>query len=232
MDDFSKLTGESQDPLAQISTEKKKSIELLESIEAIGQKYAEKPLSYMLFNAPQVDIIYQVSIHRSQETGFFIFYKTCSNRNGKSVGVMSILAALCTDNRDSVFSLLPRVWPYSKKVWIVASADNVKENLIDVFIEKLGKVKYKSYKHNRPYKSEFLFENGWQVYIKTTDQEDEKFESTTLGLVIMDEPPPAEIFKACRARLLQGGIMLITATPLQNSAFINDTLLSDDASGV
>lgn len=64
----------------------------------------------------------------------------------------------------------------------------------------------------------------------TYEQDLEEFESKTLGLVWADEPIPEAIYNACVFRLRMGGKVLLTATPLEGSAWLYDKFLtSSDA---
>jgi hypothetical protein len=151
--------------------------------------------------------------------------QTSSNRNGKSTGVMALLAAIVTNNRFGVWSLLPE-WTYSRKVWIVANRDNVKENLLDIFDYYIKGTAYDANKDGRHYNAHYHFPaTGFDLYVKTYGQADDSFEFTTVGVVVYDEPPKASIWEAVKSRLIQGGLLLMGATPLFGAGYLYDDVL-------
>ena len=60
----------------------------------------------------------------------------------------------------------------------------------------------------------------------TYDQDPKEFESISVGLAWLDEPPPYKIYTACVSRLRLGrGIMIMTLTPLMNAGWIYDKVI-------
>lgn len=86
---------------------------------------------------------------------------------------------------------------------------------------------YTSRRMGKQYDSQYEM-NTWVFDIMTYDQNEEQFESATLGVMIFDEPPPLDILYACIARMRKGGIILIFMTPLDDGGQILEDLTSKE----
>jgi len=182
------------------------------------------PLLYFVPTNPQMDMFRAIASRGKTTKRRLVL--TCSNRNGKSTGIMASLAAIVTDSREGAFSIFPP-WEYEKKVWIVANKDNVKENLLDIFEKYIAGQIYTATKDGKNYNSHYYFpKTGFNVYVKTYGQTDDNFEATTVGLLVFDEPPKQSIWDVCKSRLMQGGMLLMGATPLFGAGYLyNDAVL-------
>ncbi len=187
------------------------------------------PLKYFVPNQPQMDLYEQISISKKTECDTFLL--TCANRVGKSTGTFALIAAICTDNRSGVFELIPD-WDefgYPKNIWLIAKAQNLKENALEIF-ESYLPPKHIHYwfsrKDNQKFVSYYEFpETGFKIFVKTYDQDIDTFESSAVGLIIYDEPPPFAIWNACKGRLMQGGLRIIAATPLFGAGYLVDEVV-------
>jgi phage terminase large subunit-like protein len=168
----------------------------------------------------------------------FVIILSAGNGVGKTADAVNLLANIIFEPKTAHFRDLPLVkeWPYPKRARIVTESKNVEEiGAIDQEIKTWWPVgKYKGSKVGKQYIS--LYEAGeWIIDKMSYEQDVKEFESSTLGLVWFDEPPPKPIFDACKWRMRKGGIIIITMTPLEGAAWIFEEgglLDSDDCAVV
>lgn len=182
-----------------------------------------RPLRYFVPNEPQLNMNLQFC--NMFDTGCRFFFQPCGNRTGKTTNIIALVAALVTGSKDGFFELMPD-WPYAKKIWIVAEAKNVDENLEDILLKYIKGSNYTPLRKNKSYYSEYVFhDTGWEINIRTFDMDLKSFESSTVGLVVCDEPPTYEIYTRLIGRIIQGGAILMGATPLYGAGWMADELV-------
>jgi phage terminase large subunit-like protein len=118
-------------------------------------------------------------------------------------------------------------WPYPKRARIITDPTTVTSAIIPELKMWFPLGRYKIDKKGKNYEYYWTTDTGWEFEIMTYDQDPKEFESATLGLVWLDEPPPESIYKGTVARLRRGGLIYITATPLTGSAWIYDQVISN-----
>lgn len=159
---------------------------------------------------------------------YFVSLYSAANGVGKTCLGANILANLIWPENNPFFQQKLAVnWPYLKKIRIVSDPTSITEAIIPELKNWFPAGRYKTDKAGKHYESKWKTDNGWEIDIMSYDQALKEFESTNLGLIWLDEPPPESIYKACVSRLRRGGIMFITATPLTGSAWIYDQIISN-----
>jgi hypothetical protein len=114
---------------------------------------------------------------------------------------------------DSVF----KKWPYqAKRFRITGTPTNVAEaGPIWQEIEAVWpKGRYDADKSGKHYYSQIKTDTGWSGDVMTYEQAPSEFEGPMLSLVLSDEPPKARLVGSIMSRFAEGGIWLITATPI------------------
>lgn len=160
----------------------------------------------------------------------FVVLFSAANGVGKTCVAVNILANIFfgNDNLENDWFNYPlyRDWPYPKSGRIVSQPANIKKNLIPSLKEWLPLGRYETKKGGQNFDSLWTTDNGWEFDVMSNEQDVKEFEGPTLGWVWFDEPPPEKIYKACVSRLRKGGVIFITATPLNGSAWMYDELVS------
>lgn len=177
-----------------------------------------------------------------------VFLATSANGIGKTTIVINILLNIIypgyniyTYARDCqtgetfpgffnypLYKEWPKSWP--KKVWFISNADSLR------FIHEELKIwapphsyherEWVEGKDGKTYVSRVDFpEKGWVIYYKTVDQEPGTFETANISVIIFDEPPPRNLYKAAVYRIRSGGFILIPATPLFSAGWFVDDIL-------
>lgn len=186
--------------------------------------YENRPLAYFVPNEPQLNM--NLAFSHMFDTGKRFFFQPCGNRTGKTTNIIALVAAMVTDSREGFFELLPKEWPYAKKVWIVAEAKNVDENLEAILLKYIQGSNYTALKKNKPYNAEYIFhDTGWEINVRTFDMDLKSYESSTVGLVVCDEPPSYDIYTRLIGRIIQGGAILMGATPLYGAGWLADEMV-------
>lgn len=166
---------------------------------------------------------------------FFIVFFSAANGVGKTCVASNVVAHLIWgDESDNPWFDHPlfKNYPFPKKGRIVSAPTNIEKNVIPSLKEWLPEGRYRARKGNKKFESIWETDKGHSFEIMTYEQSPKEFEGPTLGWVWFDEPPSEEIFKACISRLRKGGIMFITATPLNGSAWMYDILVArNDVAG-
>lgn len=122
-----------------------------------------------------------------------------------------------------IYQQWPMKWP--KKIWIVGNSDGI-ENYAEEFQKWMKPDMYKiTYKADHKPSKIYFYGTDFVGYFKTHDQDVKTFESHNIGIIVLDEPAPQQIFRACVSRLRAGGFMLMPATPLTGSAYMLDEIV-------
>lgn len=163
-------------------------------------------------------------------------FMSSANGTGKTTTIVGLIANLCFPN-DNPFFQQPVIqdWKWLKRGRIVSDTTTIKETIIPMIEEMIPKKHYTRSKAGKEFWSKWKMrdDKGNVVFewdLMTYEQDPKQFESANLGIVIFDEPPPFSIYTASIARLKQGGICLIFATPLGSnigSAWLYQNIVSD-----
>jgi phage terminase large subunit-like protein len=189
----------------------------------------------VVLNRAQFDLAQEIG--RCQETGKYIFYDSSANAQGKTANLMNILANIIfgrlniyrniTDIQTgekfdsfyngALYEQWPKGWP--KRIWYTSHIKNLDE-AFEEFRKWMPVGSYKEEKKSTSYVAQMTFTNGWVWEFKTRDQDPEAFESGNVGIWIADEPPKEWQYNGAHFRVRMGGIIIITATPVLESAFL------------
>ena len=117
-------------------------------------------------------------------------------------------------------------WPFPKVCWIASWESALKEAVIPEMLKWFPKDRYSHGKEGKHFLYHWTTDTGWEIFVKSYDQGVTAFESSLIGLAILSEPPPEEIYDALPARLTRGGMILIEQTPVprMNPAWLYDVL--------
>lgn len=168
------------------------------------------------------------------DTGKRIFSFLAANGVGKTTWLIVLLANLVfEDNEEKWFGgkLFKQRWQWPKKVWVITEDSTLNEVWDSIeggipFWWPAGR--YSTAKGDKGRLSYIKTDTGWEIYFKTVDQDPRKFESTTLGLVIYDEPVSYKIHKGVTARLRRGGLIVAGATPLEHGEWMVDVWIENE----
>ncbi|MBC8484974.1 MAG: hypothetical protein H8D45_02925 [Bacteroidetes bacterium] len=108
-------------------------------------------------------------------------------------------------------------WPHLKRFWIVSEPSSLRETVIPELKKWFPQDRYQTFKDGFNYEYRWEIDTGFTFYLRTYEQDPDKFESANLGGVVFDEPPPKGIFDPCVARLMSGGIVILAMTPVPKS---------------
>ena len=186
-----------------------------------------EPLRFFKPNGAQSKFI---EIIKKEDSEICVF--PAGNWTGKTAAAIVALGAAIWPEQaeDSIFNCpLFKKWPFPKTARILTTP---KEMSLTGSIQKEIKRwfpigKYKSEKMGKMYPSIFTA-GDWIIDTMTYDQALTEFEGGTIGLFILNEPPPEDIFDTCSRRMKFGGKILLPATPLTNAAWIWDRLVAQD----
>ena len=150
-----------------------------------------------------------------------------ANGIGKTTAMVNFLAHLIWPCGNKYFQQpLLKDWPYPKTIRIASDPETLKSTIIPMIHEWFPNGRYTETKAGKTYMSRFTTDNGWSITCMSYEQDSKEFESSTLGLILCDEPPPEPIHKANVARLRKGGVIGIFATPLIGSAWLYDEIVA------
>ncbi len=190
------------------------------------------PVSLFVPNGAQAEWIRLVGNHQD---GLHPRTKVLSaaNKIGKSASTVAILANIIWSPQSKAFDYpIYREWPYPKIAWICSTESALKEIIIPEMKKWFPVGKYEINKEGKTFDYHWVTDNGWQLFLKTYEQDQEKFESALLGLCIFSEPPPEYIYNAIPARMSMGGLRILEMTPLTRAAWVFDRLIEEDKAQV
>ena len=189
--------------------------------ELVKRKETER-IAFFEPNGPQEKVINLVGDGRNM-----VGILSAANGIGKTTLVVNIIGNLLFGSQSVYFDKpLFLNWPYPKRIRYITNPKMVEE--IGPFHSEVEKWwprgKYEVLKAGKSHYSQYKA-NGWVVDVMTYEQETKEFEGGTLGAIIMDEPPPRNIWNACAARLRLGGLLLVFMTPLTEAAWFFDEVV-------
>lgn len=187
------------------------------------RRYSQTPHKYYIPTG-----VGETFINAVFSDNYFISLYSAANGVGKTCLGANMLANLIWPDNNAFFQQdLMRNWKYPKKIRIVTEPTTVSSTIIPELYAWFPKGRYVAEKKGKTYECHWTTDTGWTIDIMTYDQAPKEFESATLGLIWLDEPPPESIYKACVSRLRRGGLLFITATPLTGSAWMYDQIIGN-----
>jgi len=187
------------------------------------------PLKFFCPNGAQERYINTVA-ECTEDTKIPVILCTFANGVGKTTSSLHILFNFIFGPQSGWFDYpVFHNFKFPKTVWYISTASALIET-VQPMIEKLVCPEfckdraYQVNKDGRTIISRMRFKNGWQIFFKTFDQAQQKFESANVGLVVIDEPAPEEIWKAVKSRRRKGCITLLPMTPLDCPPYILDEI--------
>ena len=151
------------------------------------------------------------------------------NGSGKTYGLIAILGAFIWPALAPVCFAAPifQKFPHPKKIWIVSNPGELgATGAIQSSIDELWpKNKYTTVKNGRQYNSIFRSDTGWEIELKSTEQNITEFRGANVGVIAINEPLPEEIYRECLARTRKGGILPGALTSLDDEPWLVDGIL-------
>lgn len=161
--------------------------------------------------------------------GAFIVINAGGNGSGKTYGLIAILGAFMWPSlaADCFSAEIFKKFPHPKKIWLVSNPSELgMTGAIQSSISELWpKGRYNPSKDGRQYNSIFRSDTGWEVELKSVEQNVTEFRGANVGIIALNEPIPEDIYRECLARLRRGGIMPGAMTSLDDEPWIVDGIL-------
>lgn len=166
---------------------------------------------------------------------YFTTLYSAANGVGKTTVLANVVRAIVLPTDNEYFQQkLFQDFPYPvKNLRVISNHNTLKETLIPTLKQWLPQGRYETFKDSKEYEYRWEFDSGWSMHILTYDQPINTHESANLSIVLFDEPPPEDVYKANVARLRRGGQIGILATMLDGSEWMYDAIIvSDDKNTV
>lgn len=149
------------------------------------------------------------------------------NRVGGSFGLIELWSALMFGTRNPLLSQPPfgGSWPFLKTARLVSTSENLADvGALQTAIRNIfprGR-----YSQNRGvgkgYNSAGKTDTGWTWDAYSYGQDALSAAGSTLGLVLMSEPPPKDLYNECLTRLSGNGLMIVECVQLDLAPWLND----------
>jgi hypothetical protein len=137
------------------------------------------------------------------------------------------------ERKNRFFANLPlfQEWPFPKHIRLLCNAKQLKEGsgeLWKTINRWWPKDLYKAHKDGYDYYSRYeVPSTGFIMDVMTFDQPPPLHESSTLGAVFSDEPPPYSVYMSYPRAFRHGGFFLIAATLVTESFWIEQQFIED-----
>lgn len=156
----------------------------------------------------------------TKKIGAFI----AGNGTGKSAMLANICVNICFPEQNKRWFDYPlyQNFTYNKYIRIVSDPTTIKSMTIPELKKWMPAGRYKTEKQGKAFESLFITDTGFRIELMTYEQDLKEFESVSVGVILMDEPPPYAIYLACISRLRMGGVMGLFFTPLTGAAWAID----------
>ena len=199
------------------------------------QAVETSPLRYWCPNGAQEEYIKAVA--RSYEGHPIpVTLVTFGNGCGKTTASVHILLNIILGAQNEWFDypLFTEPFKHPKLAWVMSTAEAIDATIVPL-IESLLPKQYRHYKFTKNKKgksivTEILLED-WEIRFKTFDQDPKTYESANVGLGIIDEPQPEELWKAYKSRRRMGNVTMMPMTPLDCPPYIIDEVKDSADSG-
>ena len=218
----------------------KKMFKMPDQLEVVIKNLPEEQAIHVVTEAKQSPLIYYCPTGANElyiktvgeilkESKAPVLLNTSANRIGKDYTTIQILLNIIYKAQNGWFDIpeydIART-QFPKKIWYCSEPDAIKLEIEPLF-EKMLIDRTRTYvqmKHQKDYNSEYRFKNGWQLLFKTYEQSAKAFESETVGIIVLSEPPSEEIWKAIKSRRALGCLVLLVMTPLYTPPFVIDEI--------
>lgn len=212
------------------------------------------PLKYYCPNKPCQEVI-EVFGHCLEDSKVPLILVSTGNGVGKSEVSLQIISNLILGPKNGWFNYnIFKHFPFNKNIWYVSTPNVIQNRAMDEFFtplfrrgqykntageiaypEKVNMIAQKKGKNHTAvadFYNEVKQKVEWKIEFKTFDQPLKEFESSQPGIIIIDEPPPEGVFRACLARTRMGCIILMPMTPLDIEPFIWEMVIDNIEDGV
>ena len=152
---------------------------------------------------------------------------TFGNGAGKTETVIQTVYNLVFGAQNGWFDYeVFKNFKFPKNIWYCTNPDAIKERFVDEFDELLkSKVgRFVAAKEDKHYHSHYKFDTGWNLYLKSYNQDPVAYESSNVGVIICDEPLNQNLWGAIKSRRRLGCITLMVQTPLDTPPYIIDEI--------
>jgi len=194
------------------------------------QDVALNPLKWWTPNGEQ-----EKYINAAAEYGYnneiSVVLVTFANGVGKTTATVNILLNTIYGAQNGWFDheFFTERWTKPKTIWYISTAEAISGTvvpMIEGFLPKdlFPEFDYDMNKEGKSFVSKMSFPSGWELRFKTFDQDEKSFESANVGMILIDEPAPEHIWKACKSRRRMGNISLLPMTPLDCPPYILDEI--------
>jgi len=135
-----------------------------------------------------------------------------------------------THTREAIKLPMFQEWPYIKYARIISDPNTIKSKIIPEMekwfpvneVKNFPEAHYEMGKEGKNYICKIKTDTGWTIDIMSTEQSPKEFESTDVGLLLIDEPIPKDRFMGSLARGRLGMAVMWGFTPLTYSAWIKE----------
>ena len=206
---------------------------ILDEVEEEKKKIDAEPLVYFCPNLEQERMItaFVQSIRESKVSTVLI---TSANGTGKTTLSINLLGNLIFGVQNKWFDYPEiRRWQFPKQIWLITTPSNINSNYFSDNFDAAsfnywfkGK-RFVPIKNGKNHITKISFPDrpDWNVDIYTYYQDLKEFESATVGIMVLDEPCPENIWRLLPARMRKGGNLFLPMTPLDCDPYIKDDII-------
>lgn len=152
-----------------------------------------------------------------------LYILSAANAIGKTAALVNLSCQLIFGIKNKFFDYpLFRDWSFPKRIRLISDTTQVEDaGPIPTEIEKWWpKGKYSMFRNGRHYNALYKA-NGWTLEVMTYNQQPKEFEGANIGLLLLNEPPPENLWTPNISRL-RPGIAIIAMTPLTEAGWFFD----------
>lgn len=198
----------------------------------------QNPLKYFVPNLVQERMIKKTA-NAMEESPIATVLMTSGNGVGKTLVSLHTIGNFIYGAQNGWFDYPAfNDFTFPRLGWLITSPSNLDENYFNKSSESSFYNVFRN-KDIRPEKegkqhinSVYFDDANFKLSVKTFNQAPSEFESVTLGLIIIDEPCPQNIWEQVPARLRRGGVILMPMTPLDVDPYIIQDVMEKANKGI
>ena len=158
-----------------------------------------------------------------------VVLSTFANGVGKTSSSIMMMLNIILGAQNGWFNhpLFAEPYKYPKVCWYCSTAEAIDGTIVPM-IDALVPKQYSKYNIHKNKKGKSIVAEiligDWEIKFKTFDQDPKTYESANVGLIIVDEPMPEELWKAVKSRRRMGCLTLMPMTPLDCPPYIIDEI--------
>lgn len=196
---------------------------LLYEAEFLATEMERNRLAFFVPNLVQEPFIKAIGLGKKK-----MYFNCAANSTGKTTSVAQVLGNIFWGTQNQWFNApVYRNWNFGKTAWYVSEPTALMTKVVPEIKKWFPRDRYIFTKAGRHFESYLKTDTGFELSLLSYDQKPKEFEAADVSILVLDEPPPRQIWTALATRTRGLGMIIFTMTPLYHSGWIFDEIINN-----